>query len=125
MPDVSATPKKKWSPWNKKVGDHRFGIRLYRDVLSGILYCETKDPSRPGCYIARSLRHKDMKKAIEWANDELARYQHRVAEVGEATPLASRIFARYLQHASPRKSQSEQDADERRAQMWCKYLGSD
>jgi hypothetical protein len=125
MPDAIASPKKKWAPWNKKVGDHRFGIRLYRDVNSGILYCETKDPSRPGQYIARSLRHKDTKKAIEWANDELGRYKERVAEGEEAAPLAARIFARYLQHASPRKSKSERDADERRAKMWCKYLGGD
>jgi integrase len=120
---VAAAPKKRWEPWNDSVGDHRFKIRLYRDIISGILYCETKDPSRPGHYIARSLRHKDKKKALEWANSEVARYL--MSDVAEGIPRASHIFALYLQHATPRKSKSEQDADERRGKMWRKYLGSD
>src|SRR5690242_16258835 len=116
--------KKRKKAWSKSVGPYGHRIRLFEDV-SGIVYAEMRDPARPGKYKSISLRKRDRDYAIAWAKEEVGKWM----AIGETqiiaqTPSLSRLLTLYLQHRTPRKVASEQQADHRRSDMWVQWLGA-
>lgn len=109
--------------WAHSVGSYGQRIRLSEDPNSGILYAEFRDPTLKSGYRTRSLRHRDRKRAIRWAHQQLAKLEaHETLQV-ERVPRLCFVLDLYLANQTPKKCESEQKADERRAELWRCYLG--
>lgn len=119
------TPRRRKRAWSESVGPYGHRVRVYEDLTSGILYGEMRDVQRPGGYRCVSLRHRDREKAIAWAHQQVNDWLQRGEQAQTAKPVLSRILPLYLQHCSPKKASSEQQADQRRGRLWTRFLGSE
>lgn len=118
-----AKRKRRNKAWSRSFGPYGSRIRLYADPNSGILYAETRDPSLPCGYRARSLGHRDKKRASLWAQKQVAQLMEGNDTLRDQTPIAALVFALYFEHQTPTKSASEQKADQKRISMWKRILG--
>lgn len=115
--------RKKRKYWAMSIGPYGSRIRLSEAPDSGILYAEFRDPTLESGYRAKSLRHRDRKRAVKWAYEQLAKLEaHENLQV-ERVPHLGFVLDRYLENQTPKKCESEQKADERRAELWRQYLG--
>ena len=117
--------KRKRKAWAKSFGSYGNKIRIFEDPTSKILYAEIRDPSLPCGYRARSLRHKDKKRARRWAAEQVAKLASGDDALRDPTPRVARVIGLYLTHKTPLKVKSEQTADQRRAKMFTRVLGAD
>lgn len=109
--------------WSHSEGNYGARIRVFESGVGGIIYGETRDQSLPCGTRSISLRHRDRDEAVRWAKRQVAELTDG-AQVGRLqSPTLSRVLGLYLQHKTPSKSSSEQQADERRAKMWIRVLG--
>lgn len=108
--------------WPHSEGEYGHRIRIFEDPNSGILYAEMRDPARPGHYRAVSLRHRDRDRAKRWQKEQVAAWLRGEQTAPDQIPTASHVFALYLKNQTPTKVLSEQDADERRSEMWVRVL---
>ena len=118
-------PRHKYAAWTHSAGEYGHTVRVYRDRTSGYIYGEMRDPARPGHYRCVSLRHRDTERAIQWAEEQSAKWARRDSAGGYVEPTVANVFALYREHQTPRKVEAEQDADERRIAMWARVLGTD
>lgn len=114
--------RRKRKAWSSSFGRHGAKIRVFEDTNSGILYGECRDPSVPCGYRTKSLRHRDKERAERWAIQQVAKLQSG-EDVFDRVPRLGPILGLYLKHQSPKKCDAEQQADERRAELWRQYLG--
>lgn len=110
--------------WSKSIGPYGSRIRLFEDPNSGIIYAETADPTLRAGYRSRSLRHRDRKRAIRWAHEQLAKLQQHEQVMLDRVPTLGLVLGLYLRHQTPKKCEAEQKADARRAELWKRFLGS-
>jgi len=121
--DVKRFRRKKKKAWSHSEGEYGHRIRVFEDPNSGIIYGEMRDPQRRGRYVSMSLRHRDRDRAKRWAKEQVASWVDGEQQAINQVPTASHVFALYLKHQTPTKVESEQDADERRSEMWVRILG--
>jgi integrase len=126
--------------WSFGAGDRPFTVTVYEDNSSPYVqsYCRDRskdkiDPETgkvvPG-YSQKSLgdafKSHDVdarERAKQWARQESARLQLGISQQRDQIPTLSRVVTLYWQHRTPAKVESEQAADRRRGQMWCRRLG--
>jgi len=127
--------------WSFGAGDRPFTVTVYEDRSSPFIQSYCRDRSRdkidpatgkiiPG-YAYKSLGDAFKKgdseirdRAKQWAKDESARLHLGIAQKRDQVPTLSLVLGLYLQHRTPAKVESEQDADRRRGKMWCRRLGA-
>lgn len=119
---MTATKKKKKN-WSMSIGPRGNRIYLFENGKGGVLYYETRDPALKSGYRCRSLKHRDRKRAEQWARGEVAKLMAGDESLRDPTPTAEKIFGAYLAHKSPGKGPLEKKADRRRVRMWMNFLG--
>ena len=124
LPPMTTRASTKAKAWAVSVGPYGHRLRVFEDPNSGILYGEMKDASTRCGYRTVSLRHRDRDRAVKWAHDQVAKWMNGDDELRRRLPTVAHVMALYLQHQTPTKVQSEQDADQRRAKMWTRVLGA-
>lgn len=118
-------PKRRKKAWSESVGPYGHRIRLFENLPSGILSAEMRDVMRAGKYLTVSLRHREKPRAIEWAHDQVRRWMSGEEQLRKRVPTAATVLALYLKNQSPTKCKAEQEADERRSEMWTRVLGAE
>lgn len=111
--------------WSRSFGPYGARVRIFEDPASGILYGEVADPTLKSGRRCRSLRHRDRKRAERWAIEQVGKLQRREEVTLERVPTLDIALSRYLRYQTPKKSESEQRADARRAELWRRVLGAD
>ena len=112
-----AKETKKRKPWSESIGEYGARVRVYESD-SGIIYYDISCRGIMG----RSLRHRDRKRAVQWAKEQTAKMV-----IGEETALGptarlKRVFDLYLERQTPTKVESQQDADQQRVALWTRVL---
>lgn len=116
--------RRKAKTWSKSIGPYGSRIRLSEDPNSGIIYAETADQTLSSGRRSRSLRHRDKKRAVRWAHEQLAKLQQHEQIMLDRVPTLGLVLGLYLRHQTPKKCEAEQKADSRRAELWKRFLGS-
>ncbi len=118
LASIETPTKKKRRPWSESVGEYRERVRVFESG-SGIIYY---DISSRGIF-GRSLRHRDWKRAVQWAKEQNAKMvTGDEVGLGLTAPL-KRVFDLYLERQTPTKSESQQLADKQRVALWTRVLG--
>jgi len=113
--------------WTYKAGDRPHSVVVYEREAGGVICTRVWDATGQGGkgnYKRISLGHRDKAKAKRYAIDEAAKLQHGRSELNRDKATLAQVFAAYLEFRTPRKAESEQDADARRAELWTRVLGS-
>lgn len=117
-------PRRKKS-WSKSFGPYGARIRIFEDPVSGIYYGESADATLKSGRRCRSLRHRDRARAERWAIKQAAKLQAGEEAEVERVPTSELAVTLYLRYQSPKKCESEQRADVRRAELFRRVLGAD
>ena len=113
--------------WSFKAGDRPLTVTVYEREKGGIICARVWDRSArngQGNFRRVSLGHRDKARAKRYAVDEAARLQNGSSEIGGSRVTLAQVFAAYLRFRTPRKAKSEQQADDRRAELWARVLGN-
>lgn len=111
------------SAWSYTEGKRPHRVRVFERQRGGVLYARVWDAKR-GTYVKRSLGHRDRERAKVYAAEQYAKLLAGSREIEEGRTTLGRLMSFYLRHRTPTKTKSEQDADERRAEMWLRVLGT-
>ena len=123
---ISAEPAKKSAKsknWSRSIGPWGHRVRVFA-ADSGIIYAEMRSLKDPTKYVSVSLKTRDRNWAVAWAKKETARWQAGdLPSLGQGKATLSHLLALHATHRSAKKVESERKADERRSQMWARFLG--
>lgn len=74
----------------------------------------------------RSLKHRDVERAIAWADDQAARLRKGASDLLAGQVTLGQVLDAYLRHHAARKAAKKaRKADGRSAEMWRRVLGKD
>ncbi len=111
--------------WTYSAGSRPHTVTVYE--RGGRLHARAWDPTlgTKGGWRRRSLGHNDRAQAKSYALEQAAKLRKGSAEITQGVVKLGQVIDLYLLHRSPRKTQTEQDADKRKAEMWKRLLGGD
>lgn len=112
--------------WSHSEGEKGWTVTVYERRPGGPLYARAFDPKLrrgKGGYRRISLGHSDRELAKTYALEQAAKLRAGRSELAGGKTTLSALFAAYLTHRTPRKTEGEQEQDRRRAKMWTRYLG--
>jgi integrase len=118
---------KEQKTWSFKAGDRPFTVTVYERERGGIICARVWDGSArngTGNFLRVSLGHRDKARAKRYAIEEAAKLQTGNSDIERGKVTLAQVFAAYLKFRTPRKAKSEQQADERRAELWARVLGN-
>lgn len=125
---MSRRDGRKGKRWSYTAGRYPYSVRVYERTAGGNIYVAAYDPTLrdgEGGERRRSLGHKDRESAMEYADEEAAKLRRGVDDLLRASPTARRILRAYLKHRSPDKGEAKQKEDDRQAELWEAFLGSE
>jgi hypothetical protein len=111
--------------WSYSAGTRPNTVTVYEREAGGMLYARAWDATArngAGNWRRESLKHRNKQRAKRYAIDEAAKLQKGEAALTHHKVTIAQVFASYQQHRTPRKSATEQQADERRVEMWTRVL---
>jgi integrase len=106
--------------WSYSIGETP-SVTVYEREVGGILYARAWDGEAKKV-VRKSLGHRNKKRAMKYARDELTKLEMGI--VPDAKVTLAEVLSLYETHRSPRKAESEQKSDARRAKMWVRVLGN-
>src|SRR5262245_48058633 len=107
------------SLWSHSEGERPHTVVVYERQEGGILYVRAwHAQSKRWCRV--SLGHRDKQRAKAHAREVAVKLER--GDTMESTTI-SEVFTAYLRHHTPKKVETEQVADHRRAEMWARVLG--
>ncbi len=111
--------------WTYSAGSRPHTVTVYE--RGGRLHARAWDPTlgEKGGWRRRSLGHNDRAQAKSYALEQAAKLRKGSAEITQGVVRLAQVVDLYLLHRSPRKAQTEQEADKRKAEMWKRFLGGD
>ena len=112
--------------WKFTAGTRGEAVTVFERVPGGVLYARTWDPSLRGgrgWYRKVSLGYRDQAEAKRYALEQAARLRQDRSDLLTGRVTLARVFAAYLAHRSPQKTEREQRDDQRRSEMWSRVLG--
>lgn len=118
-----ARPRKRWT---YTAGTKPNSVTVEEREAGGTLYVRVWDATARkgrGNWIRRSLGHKDRDRAKAYALEQAALLEKGREELKQEVATLSRVFRLYRRHRTPRKTRSEQKADDRRIELWTRVLG--
>lgn len=123
-------PKSRTKYWAESVGPYGARIRVFERRKAGVVFA-TIPAAEPGRVEQLRLPGMNRGQAVAWAHVQVQailegrpvdRPSHKAAP-GHA-PTWANLFASYVAERSLQKSDSEQQADERRVIFWSRVLGA-
>lgn len=106
------------------VGSKPNTVRVYRRKGRKNLYIRTWNAEKGG-WDKRSLGHDTVERAKAEAAELHAKLAKGEQAMREGRVPLGRLFALYEKHRTPQKSESEQNGDARRIEMWTRVLGAE
>ena len=100
---------------------------MYERKPGGMLHARAFDPSLAagkGGYRCVSLGHTDRQRARTYALEQAAKLRQGQSDLTAGKTTLAQLLAAYLTHRTPRKKPGEQEEDQRRMDMWTRYLGA-
>lgn len=110
--------------WSHTEGKKPNTVRVFERTAGGTIYVRWWSP-RLSAYRKRSLKHKDRARARVCAAEHYANLVAGLNEIQEGRTSIARLMRLYLEHRTPRKAATSQKSDERRIEMWLRFLGPD
>jgi len=113
--------------WSYSAGERPHTVVVEEREVGGTLRVRAWDATRrggKGNWVRRSLGHRDQEKAKAYALEQSAKLMKGVADLKDGKLTLGQVFTLYGRHRTPRKCESEQQADGRRADMWTRFLGA-
>ena len=109
--------------WTYSAGSRPHTVTVYE--RGGRLHARAWDPTLRGTggWRRRSLGHSDRDQAKAYALEQAAKLRKGTAEITRGVVKLAQVIDLYLINRSPRKGWREQEADERRAELWNRFLG--
>jgi integrase len=117
---------KKQKAWSFAAGEKGATVTVYERYPGSLLYGRAYDrglQNGKGGYRRLSLGHRDKERATTYALEQAAKLRQGRSELAEGKVTLAKVFALYLAYRTPRKSESEQEADKRRTALWKAVLG--
>jgi len=108
--------------WKHSEGRRPYTVTVEERTLGGIIYGRVWNPKTKK-WLRESLKHSDQDRAKEWARSQSAKLASGDEGIRTGKVTLSVVLAAYEKHRTPRKSEHEQQADERRSTMWTAVLG--
>lgn len=109
------------------VGSKPNTVRVFRRKGRRNLYIRCWDPSLrdgKGDYRVRSLKHDDIERAKVEAANEHAKLVEGEKGLRSGRITLARLFTLYEKHRTPQKGEHEQGQDERRMELFTRFLGA-
>ena len=114
--------------WSYSAGERPYTVIVEEREIGGVLRARAWDPTKRGGrgnWVRRSLKHRDREAAKSYALEQAAKLRQGSAEITAGVVKLGQVIDLYLLHRSPRKGETEREADKRRAEMWKRFLGAD
>lgn len=121
-------PRRRNKRWSHGIGRRGKRIVVYEREPGGILYARVHDPSLAagkGGYRRVSLGHSDRDLAVRYALEQAGKLSDGLDSLRSGRTSLSQLFAAYSRHRTPRKTNGQQREDQRRIELWTRYLGPD
>lgn len=115
------------SRWTHRAGGKGGAVTVYERSPGGPLYARVFDPSLAGGkggYRRVSLKHTNRERAKAYALEQAAKLAQGRNELVNGKMTIGQLFAQYLAHRTPRKTDGDQAEDRRRADMFTRVLGA-
>jgi hypothetical protein len=112
--------------WNYSVGERPYTVTVFERRPDGNLYVRVWDGSirgGRGGWRKRSLGHRDQERAKTYAHEQHAKLRQGDEDLRMGCVTLARLFALYRAHRTPRKVRSGQAEDDRRIELWTRFLG--
>lgn len=106
------------------VGSKPNTVRVYRRKGRSSIYVRCWD-ARKGQWRKRSLGHDDVDRAKAQAAELHARLARGQEAVRQGRVTLRRLFSLYGRHRTPQKGEEAQGQDERRTELFVRFLGAD
>ncbi len=104
--------------WKYQAGKYGHRVRVFeRADRGGMIHAEVSGEKR------RSLGHRDRVRAKAWADEMSHKLALGQTVERDASPRVDYILSEYLTQRSPRHTPSEQQRDQRCAELWTRVLG--
>ncbi|MEE9208352.1 MAG: tyrosine-type recombinase/integrase [Gemmatimonadota bacterium] len=110
--------------WSHTAGQRPNRVRVFERSPGGTLYARVWD-ARRSAYRKVSLGHQDKARAKVYAAQQYAKLVSGRSEIQQGRTTLARLLRLYREHRTPRKAQTEQQADSRRIEMFLRFLGTD
>lgn len=110
--------------WSHTEGTRPNKVRVFERTPGGTIYARVWDPQR-SAYRKVSLGHQDKARAKVYAAEQYASLVAGRNEIQAGRTSLVRLLRLYREHRTPRKTATEQKADDRRIEMWLRFLGPD
>lgn len=101
-------------------------VTVFEREPGGILYAKCWDPSLAsgrGGKRRISLGHRDKARAKAYAHEQAAKLERGEADLASGQITLGELFGLYRAERTPRKTPKERATDERRFEMWTRWLG--
>ena len=113
---------KKRKRWRWSTGTRPHTAAVEERVPGGPIYGRVWNP-KTNSWKRVSLKHTNKERAKAWALDQAAKLARGDEAIRMGKMTLSDVFTAYLKHRTPRKTEHEQQSDERRVEMWRWVLG--
>ncbi len=113
--------------WKYGVGERPNLVTVFERRSDGNLYVRVWDGSirsGRGGWRKRSLGHRDQERAKTYAHEQHAKLRQGDEDLRMGRVTLARLFSLYRAHRTPRKVRSEQGGDDRRMELWTRFLGA-
>lgn len=114
--------------WSYTAGQRPNRVTVFEREPGGILYARCWDPSLSegkGGMRKVSLGHRDQARAKAYAHDQAGKLDRGEADLASGQIMLGELFDLYRAERTPRKATKEQATDERRFELWSRWLGED
>ncbi|MFQ5888817.1 MAG: tyrosine-type recombinase/integrase [Gemmatimonadota bacterium] len=114
--------------WSHSVGERPNVVRVFERTPGGILYARVWSPTArggEGGWRKRSLAHRDRDRAKQYAHEQHAKLRQGCDDIRAGKVTLARLFSLYRTHRTPKKRPGGRQADERRIELWTRFLGVD
>ncbi|WP_425154970.1 tyrosine-type recombinase/integrase [Candidatus Palauibacter sp.] len=111
--------------WSYSVGEYGNRVRVYERTPGGTLYLSIADPTRPGCYLRRSLGHRDRREAMCEADEASAALRRQADRMRYGRTTWAELLSLYERYHLPNVSAHHRQATRRRLAMWIRFLGAE
>lgn len=116
--------RRRQKKWRFSAGERPHTVTVEEREPGGPLYGRVWNPVTRS-WKRKSLKHSDRERAKAWALEQAAKLARGDEAIRSGKVTLDVVFASYLKHRTPRKTETEQQSDERRRAMWKAVLGAD
>ncbi len=116
--------RRRQKKWRFSAGERPHTVTVEEREPGGPIYGRVWNPVTRS-WKRKSLKNSDRERAKAWALEQAAKLARGDEAIRSGKVTLDVVFASYLKHRTPRKTEGEQSQDARRIQMWKRVLGAE